>query len=91
MNKILSDLYFDPSNSTAYTGLNKLYAAAKLQDGSIKRKDVKKWLSGNETYSSFFPARQHFKRRSIISYGIDHIWAAVNLRPKKCYMFFPSF
>jgi hypothetical protein len=83
MNKILSDLYFDVKKPTAYAGAYKLYLAAKVEDASIKLKDVKKWLSSNETYSLHFPPRSKFKRRSVISYGIDWLWQAVSNPPSE--------
>jgi len=55
--KILEDLYYNPKNSSAYGGFQRLYQAVKSKRKNNNKKysenDVKQWLSGQESYTLF--------------------------------------
>ena len=74
--KYLEELYYDPKSPGSYGGITSLWNAVKA-DGNpykLKHKDVKKWLSEEETYTLHKPYKDKFKRESIIVGKIGEQW-----------------
>ena len=47
----LKTIYYDPSHPASYSGLDRLYREVKREGRyNIKRKDLKNWLTSQETY-----------------------------------------
>ena len=73
MEKILS-AYYNPSNPGSYGGRERLFR--QLQNEGISRKDVSKFLEGEETYQLHKDRKSRFNRNKVISYSKDWNWQA---------------
>jgi hypothetical protein len=51
LEELMTSLYYDPAKPTAFAGVEKLYKAGKKLRPSLKRDEVKEWLSGQEAYT----------------------------------------
>lgn len=71
---LLTDLFYDTSNTASYGGVKRLYAEARKINHKITLKDVKLWLMKQETYGVHFPYRSTYERSRVISAGIDYLW-----------------
>lgn len=67
MNKILKDIYHDPSNPAGLGSVQQLYKEAKKRDGNITLRHVKDFLQQSRTYTLHKPTRKRFPRRKIIA------------------------
>ena len=57
----LHNLYYDIRSPVAYSSYSKLYPHIKREDKyHVTPKYLKKWLSKQETYTTFRPARRTF-------------------------------
>ena len=74
--KLLSSIYYNTKNSASFGSVYKLYIEAKKFKSDLKISEVKKWLSGELTYTLHYPARRRFKRNKIIVNHIDEQWEA---------------
>ena len=74
--KVLRELYYNPSDEAGFSSVPKLYKAAKLKLPSITLTEVKNWLKGELTYTLHKPARRRFTRNPIIVSNIDEQWQA---------------
>lgn len=74
--KLLSAIYYDPSNEASFGGVEKLLRRARKKDPSITRKDVEDWLRGELTYTLHKPVRRKFLRNPIVVSHIDEQWQA---------------
>lgn len=70
-NAILQKIYYDLAHPAGYSGLQSLVSASKL-----KPKTVKKWLSGENTYTLHKPRKNTFPRRRTIVSGIRDTFQA---------------
>ena len=74
---LLEKIYRNINESpAAYSSLERVYQEAKRRNGNIKRSDVKKWLSNQDSFTSHRQRRKHFLRGKIITSGIDDIHQA---------------
>ena len=75
MDDYLKKIYFDPMHVAGSGGIEKLYQFVK-KDGvfDLSRKQVKRWLEGNDTYTLHRPVRRKFKRSRVMAYGMDDVW-----------------
>ena len=72
MEKTLSSIYLDPSQHASFGGLDAVYRAVKEKGKSkISRKQVQDWLSQQDVYTLYKPARRHYNRSRVIVPGID--------------------
>ena len=76
MNDILSNIYYSARNPSSFSGVDKLFREAKSRISTIKREDVKKWLSGELVYSLHKPIKKRFKRNPIIVEKINENFQA---------------
>ena len=74
--KTLEEIYFDPSHFASFGGVEKLFKAASAVNETITRKDVKDWLSAQQTYSLFKPVKRKFNRLPILVDRLDEKWQA---------------
>ena len=65
MTEVLKNIYYNPTNSAAFSSVSKLYKAARFYNPNITYKNVKDWLSGELTYTLHKQARRNFKREKI--------------------------
>ena len=67
----LKTIYYDPSHPASYSGLDRLHREVKREGRyNIKRKDLKNWLTSQETYGLHRQARRRFKRPQVMVSGI---------------------
>ena len=64
--------YYDPNNSGAYGGVDRLWRAVK----GHTRKEVQNWLKKQDVYTLNKPARRTFTRQRVMVAGIDEQWQA---------------
>ena len=76
MDKLLSSIYYNTKNSASFSSSKNLFEEARKKLPSITLKDVKKWLSGQITYTLHKPVQRNFKRNKIIVKRIDEQWEA---------------
>ena len=77
MEKTLSSIYLDPSQSASFGGLDAVYRAVKDKGKSkISRKQVQDWLSQQNVYTLHKPARRHYKTSRVIVFNIDEQFQA---------------
>ena len=69
VDELLTDLYYNLDNPAAFSGVEKLYSAAKEKQIPVSKKQIKNWLHFQKGYTLHFPKRKQFRRRKIISYG----------------------
>lgn len=72
----LTKLYYTPSSSGSFGGIDALYRAIKDAGGRIaaSKSDVERWLQKQDTYSLHKQVTHRFPRRQVIVGGIDHQW-----------------
>jgi hypothetical protein len=69
MEEILSKIYNDLTNPSAFAGIQPLWEEAQKIDKRITLKDVKHYLEGHRTYSLMRPRRVHFPRSKTVAAG----------------------
>lgn len=74
MREVLSKIYYDVLNPAGYSSARKLYVAARKIIPSITIKEIKKWLSHQDTYTRHHKVKRKFRRRKTLARGIDHVW-----------------
>src|SRR5260221_13069267 len=72
--KLLSSIYYNTKNSGSFGSVYKLYREAIKFKADLTFSEVKKWLSGELTYTLHYPARRRFKRNKILVNHIDEQW-----------------
>ena len=76
--KILSSLFYDISHPVGYGSLSKIYRYLKNNNKYQKYKFTKKyltdWLSKQEVYGVYRPARRKFNRPYVLSFYQDYLW-----------------
>jgi len=70
---ILNRIYYDVRHKAGFASIRKLYEAVKQKEG-FTYKVVKDWLSTQEAYNLFKPARVSFPRPRIHIDGMDACW-----------------
>lgn len=71
----LGDIFYDPGSAGSFGGVNRLYREAKQRGLKIKLKDVREWLSSQDTYTLHKPVIRKFKRNRVLAYHIDEVWS----------------
>lgn len=72
--EILNRIYYNPSNSGGFSGIEALHRAARQY--GIGKKAVKDWLSGEYVYSLHRPARKRWQRNRTIVTRINEQFQA---------------
>ena len=60
-NSFLSHVCISPERAASFTGLDKLYHTVKNQFQFLTRKEIRKWIESNLSYSSHKSSRGVFK------------------------------
>ena len=76
MNSFLSRVYVSPEHAASFTGLDKFYHAVKNWFPSVTRKEIRKWVENNLSYSLRKLSRRTFKRNKVYAPEIDSLWEA---------------
>ena len=71
---LLQEQYFNASKPGSYSGLESFYNALKKRGQSVKKKELKTWMEGQEAYTLHKKTIKNFKRNRIVVKGIDNIW-----------------
>jgi len=69
MDKRIEKIYSDPSKPGGYSGFEKLYRDVHKKYPAISRKDVKKFLEANRTYTLFRARKLKYKRSKFVPAG----------------------
>ena len=69
-------IYFDPEQPLAFAGRYKLYQILQQIGQPTSYTNVKKWLQKQDAFTSLKPLKYRFKRKTIITKGIDDLWDA---------------
>jgi len=73
MDEYLSNIYYNPSNAAGFSGVKRLVNEAK---GKYSTKEIKQWLSSQDTYTLHKPARKRFPRNRFVVFAINELWQA---------------
>ena len=72
MENVFKSVYYAPENPGAYSGRQKLKAAAEKRSGEkIRDSHLEDWLLKQDVYTLYRTAPIHFKRNRILVHGID--------------------
>jgi hypothetical protein len=74
--KILRKIYYNNSNPASFGGVQHLYHEAIKKDPSITVKQVKRWLSMQDTYTIHRQATRKFEKNRVMAYYMDELWEA---------------
>ena len=76
MDKQLEKSYFDPKEPSSFSGIDKVWRTLKTKEQfkNIKRKDVKKWLEKQDTYTLHRPVPKVIQRNKVKVGFIDDLW-----------------
>ena len=72
----LRQIYYNPKYATAFSGFNKLWLTVKSHGKNISRQQLQDWLASQDVYTSHHPIVYRFKRRRVITRGINDVWDA---------------
>ena len=73
--RILNSIYYDTKQIGSFGGIDRLRRASHPALGASV-KEVKQWLSEQDTYTLHKPVRYRFRRRRVVVGGINHQWQA---------------
>ena len=79
IDEYLKLLYYDLGKPGSYAGINKLWLSIKNRKDkpqNITRKNVEKWLEGQQTFRLHKTPKRNFKTESIIMGQVDEQWDA---------------
>ena len=76
MEDFLNQIYFDPKHPGAFGGARKLQHILKKNNITATIKEIQAWLQNQDAYSLLRPTRYKFKRRRVVTTGIDDLWDA---------------
>ena len=74
MIRMLDTIYLNPKHPSGFASVSKLYKAAKKLNPTIKIREVKAYLAGNDAYTLHKQVRNRFPRNRIIVTTIDEQW-----------------
>ena len=66
--------YFKPKQPGAFAGPHKLFKHLKQNKVKTSYKSVKNWLQDQDAFSLLQPVKYKFKRRRVVTNGIDDLW-----------------
>ena len=73
--RILENIYYTPSNPASYSGVKRLFNAAKKQIPNITVKQIQNFLARQNVYNKHKLIRRKVKRRKIVLLQVDELWA----------------
>ena len=74
MNKLIKDVYYNPTSSGYYAGVQQVYREAKTRNKKVTLRQVRDFLSTQDPYTLYKGVRRRFKRNITQSAGIDVHW-----------------
>lgn len=74
MNNLFSSIYKNIDNTASFGSIQSLYREARKRDPTVTVAAVKKWLSGQDTYTLHKQATRNFMRNRIYVTTIDQQW-----------------
>ena len=72
----LKSLYYDPKKPGSFSGLQKIMKQIRKDGVNLSKKQVKEWLSKQDTYSSLRGLKRKLKRPRVFVYGKNKQWDA---------------
>ena len=73
----LAKYYYDSKNAGSYSGPEKLFKGVENAGNfNISLHNIRKWLEGQEVYTTSRVAHKNFNRNSVEVAGVDDIWDA---------------
>ena len=72
----LNNIYYSPSSSGSFYGVEKLYDTVKESDLNITKREIEYWLSKQTIYTQNKPVIRKFKRQKVIAPFIDYQYDA---------------
>ena len=71
----LQEIYYDTRHPASFSSIEKLYNYKKFNSNKkISRKDIKIWLSKQESYTAHRPVRRRFKRPRVLAFYKNYQW-----------------
>jgi len=70
----LENKYFDTKSAISFSGPTKIHWYLKNRGYKVGVHKIRRWLQDQDAYSLQRPLRHKFKRRRVISQGIDYLW-----------------
>lgn len=70
----LENKYFDTKSPISFSGPTKIYWYLKKRGYKVGVHRIRRWIQDQDAYSLQRPLRHKFKRRRVISQGIDYQW-----------------
>ena len=74
MESLLKTIYFDPHNTAGYSSHDKLYNEAIKSDSSVRRANINKFLSGEDSYTLYRNRRKKFNTARTFASCVDYSW-----------------
>ena len=75
IDQYLHSIYYDSKNAGGFTGAGTVYKAVRSEGKhKITLKKIKSWLSAQDNYALFKPARKRFDRPKVIVSSKDQMW-----------------
>ena len=74
--EFLNEYYFNPENPGSFAGPIKVRQILKDHGFNVTLRDVKQWLQDQDAYSLHRQATYKFKRKRIVTSGLDDMWDA---------------
>lgn len=71
--RLYQRIYYDLDSPGSFSTAKALYPIAKAQDSSVTLKEIEKWLSRQPNYSINKQRKKTFRRRKIITRGMDYL------------------
>ena len=71
-----TEYYFSPRKPAAFAGPKKLKQILSKHGYNVPLKDVKQWLQDQDAYSLLRQAKYRFKRKRVVTSGLDDMWDA---------------
>ena len=76
--KLLKDLYYNPNSPGSFSGVDKLYRAAKASGAQISRHVIRQWLQRQNIYTRNRFVRRRFPTRRVVVPYIKYMYDADN-------------
>jgi hypothetical protein len=73
---VLSDLWFNVENPSAFTSVHNLWKVANDKGLKISKSKVKEWLQEQDIYTKYAPVYQKIRRSRVLSWGPDYLYQA---------------
>ena len=74
--RVLSEIYFDPKQPSAFSGPLKVYNTLVKRKVRVTLPQVVEWVQNQDAYSLLRPVRYRFHRQRIVTSGLDDMWDA---------------